>query len=134
VIFLIKIKNIYTSIIKGIIIHFMIDWFIPLVMVMDERLDFFIGMLKRILVNWIFISTIIKDTKNQYESFYVYWIDQNDMTYFITYHLKQWKSIQFERIHRSKAKKKSYKPQSLLRSKCKWQTSTDFKNYKWRFR
>jgi hypothetical protein len=38
------------------------------------------------------------------------------MTYFITYHLKQWKSISLKEIHRSKAKKRSYKLQSLLDS------------------
>ena len=35
------------------------------------------------------ISTIIKDTKNQYEKAFLYTEnDQNDVTYFITYHLK----------------------------------------------
>jgi Fic family protein len=41
------------------------------------------------LTEYLTISTIIKDTKIQYEKAFLYTeSDQNDMTYFITYHLK----------------------------------------------
>ncbi|AWG20862.1 cell filamentation protein Fic [Flavobacterium faecale] len=80
-------------IIKGIIIHFMIGWIHPF---SDgngrtARALFYWYMLKNgyWLTEYLAISTIIKDTKNQYEKAFIYTeIDQNDMTYFITYHLK----------------------------------------------
>lgn len=41
------------------------------------------------LTEYLSISRIIKDTKIQYEKAYLYTeIDQNDLTYFITYHIK----------------------------------------------
>jgi Fic family protein len=41
------------------------------------------------LTEYLTISTIIKDTKVQYEKAFLYSeIDQNDLTYFITYHIK----------------------------------------------
>lgn len=80
-------------IIKGIILHFMIGWIHPF---NDgngrtARALFYWYMLKKgyWLTEYLAISTIIKDTKNQYEKAFLYTeIDQNDTTYFITYHLK----------------------------------------------
>ena len=41
------------------------------------------------LIEYLSISRIIKDTKNQYEKAYLYTEnDENDLTYFITYHIK----------------------------------------------
>lgn len=80
-------------IIKGIIIHFMIGWIHPFTdgNGRTARALFYWYMLKNgyWLTEYLTISTIIKDTKNQYEKAFLYTeIDQNDMTYFITYHLK----------------------------------------------
>jgi Fic family protein len=80
-------------IVKGIIIHFMIAWIHPF---SDgngrtARTLFYWYMLKRgyWLTEYLSISRIIKDTKNQYEKAYLYTEnDENDMTYFVTYHLK----------------------------------------------
>lgn len=80
-------------IIKGIIIHFMIGWIHPF---SDgngrtARALFYWYMLKNNywLTEYLTISTIIKDTKNQYEKSFLYTeSDQNDLTYFITYHIK----------------------------------------------
>ncbi len=80
-------------IIKGIIIHFMIGWIHPF---SDgngrtARALFYWYMLKNgyWLTEYLAISTIIKDTKNQYEKSFLYTEnDDNDVTYFITYHLK----------------------------------------------
>ncbi len=80
-------------IIKGIIIHFMIGWIHPF---NDgngrtARTLFYWYMLKKgyWLTEYLSISRIIKDTKNQYEKAYLYTEnDDNDLTYFITYHLK----------------------------------------------
>lgn len=80
-------------IIKGIIIHFMIGWIHPFCdgNGRTARALFYWYMLKKgyWLTEYLTISTIIKDTKNQYEKAFLYTeIDQNDMTYFIIYHLK----------------------------------------------
>ncbi len=80
-------------IVKGIIIHFMIAWIHPF---SDgngrtARTLFYWYMLKRgyWLTEYLSISRIIKDTKNQYEKAYLYTEnDENDITYFVTYHLK----------------------------------------------
>jgi Fic family protein len=80
-------------IIKGIIIHFMIGWIHPFTdgNGRTARTLFYWYMLKNgyWLTEYLTISTIIKDTKNQYEKAFLYTEnDQNDVTYFITYHLK----------------------------------------------
>ncbi|MBB6371541.1 Fic family protein [Chryseobacterium shigense] len=80
-------------IIKGIIIHFMIGWIHPF---SDgngrtARSIFYWYMLKRgyWLTEYLSISRIIKDTKNQYEKAYLYTEnDENDLTYFINYNIK----------------------------------------------
>lgn len=80
-------------IVKGIIIHFMIAWIHPF---SDgngrtARTLFYWYMLKKgyWLTEYLSISRIIKDTKNQYEKAYLYTEnDENDMTYFVTYHMK----------------------------------------------
>lgn len=80
-------------IIKGIIIHFMIGWIHPF---SDgngrtARALFYWYMLKKgyWLTEYLSISRIIKDTKVQYEKAYLYTeIDDNDLGYFITYHIK----------------------------------------------
>jgi Fic family protein len=80
-------------IIKGIIIHFMIAWIHPFTdgNGRTARTLFYWYMLKRgyWLTEYLSISRIIKDTKNQYEKAYLYTeADENDLSYFITYHLK----------------------------------------------
>lgn len=80
-------------IIKGCIIHFMIGWIHPF---SDgngrtARALFYWYMLKNgyWLTEYLSISRIIKDTKNQYEKAYLYTEnDENDLGYFITYNIK----------------------------------------------
>lgn len=80
-------------ILKGCIIHFMIGWIHPF---SDgngrtARALFYWYMLKKgyWLTEYMSISRIIKDSKNQYEKAYLYTeIDENDLNYFITYHIK----------------------------------------------
>ncbi|MDX6190453.1 Fic family protein [Flavobacterium sp. Fl-318] len=86
-------KTFIHPIIKGIIIHFMIGWIHPFTdgNGRTARALFYWYMLKNgyWLTEYLTISTIIKDTKIQYEKAFLYSeIDQNDLTYFITYHIK----------------------------------------------
>lgn len=80
-------------IIKGCIIHFMIGWIHPFTDGNGRaaRAVFYWYMLKNgyWLTEYLSISRIIKDSKSQYEKAYLYSeIDDNDLTYFITYHMK----------------------------------------------
>ncbi|OYU65671.1 MAG: cell filamentation protein Fic [Cytophagaceae bacterium BCCC1] len=80
-------------IIKGIIIHFMIGWIHPFTdgSGRTARALFYWYMLKKgyWLTEYLSISRIIKDTKIQYEKAFLYTeIDDNDLSYFITYHMK----------------------------------------------
>lgn len=80
-------------IIKGCIIHFMIGWIHPFTdgNGRTARALFYWFMLKKgyWLTEYLSISLIIKDTKHQYEKAYLYTeYDDNDMGYFITYHVK----------------------------------------------
>ena len=80
-------------IIKGCIIHFMIGWIHPFVdgNGRTARALFYWYMLKQgyLLTEYLSISRIIKDTKAQYEKSFLYSeIDGNDLSYFITYHIK----------------------------------------------
>ncbi len=80
-------------IIKGCIIHFMIGWIHPFTdgNGRTARALFYWYMLKKgyWLTEYLSISRIIKDTKSQYEKAYLYTEnDQNDLGYFITYHIK----------------------------------------------
>jgi len=80
-------------IIKGCIIHFMIGWIHPFVdgNGRTARAVFYWYMLKKgyWLTEYLSISRIIKDSKAQYEKAYLYSeLDENDLTYFITYHIK----------------------------------------------
>lgn len=80
-------------IIKGCIIHFMIGWIHPFVdgNGRTARALFYWYMLKQgyWLTEYLSISRIIKDTKAQYEKSFLYSeIDGNDLSYFITYHIK----------------------------------------------
>lgn len=85
-------KDFVHPIIKGCIIHFMIGWIHPF---SDgngrtARALFYWHMLKKgyWLTEYLSISRIIKDSKNQYEKAYLYSeIDNNDLSYFITYHI-----------------------------------------------
>lgn len=86
-------KEFIHPIIKGIIIHFMIAWIHPFTdgNGRTARALFYWYMLKKgyWLTEYLSISRIIKDTKTQYEKAYLYTeIDNNDLGYFITYHLK----------------------------------------------
>ena len=80
-------------IIKGCIIHFMVGWIHPFTdgNGRTARALFYWYMLKQgyWLTEYLSISRIIKDTKTQYEKAYLYTEnDQNDLGYFITYHIK----------------------------------------------
>ena len=80
-------------IIKGCIIHFMIAWIHPFCdgNGRTARAIFYWHMLKNgyWLTEYLSISRIIKDTKSQYEKAYLYSeSDNNDLSYFITYHIK----------------------------------------------
>lgn len=80
-------------VIKGCIIHFMIGWIHPFTdgNGRTARALFYWYMLKKgyWLTEYLSISRIIKDTKNQYEKAYLYTEnDDNDLGYFITYHVK----------------------------------------------
>ncbi|PLK44485.1 Fic family protein [Emticicia sp. TH156] len=80
-------------IIKGCIIHFMIGWIHPFVdgNGRTARALFYWYMLKKgyWLTEYLSISRIIKDSKTQYEKAYLYTeADDNDLGYFITYHIK----------------------------------------------
>jgi Fic family protein len=85
--------NFIHPIIKGCIIHFMIGWVHPFTdgNGRTSRALFYWFMLKKgyWLTEYLSISRIIKDTKNQYERAFLYTeIDDNDLSYFITYHIK----------------------------------------------
>lgn len=80
-------------IIKGCIVHFMIGWIHPFTdgNGRTARALFYWYMLKKgyWLTEYLSISKIIKDTKTQYEKAYLYTEkDDNDLSYFITYHVK----------------------------------------------
>ncbi|MDH6354991.1 Fic family protein [Dysgonomonas sp. PH5-45] len=80
-------------IIKGCIIHFMIAWIHPFCdgNGRTARAIFYWYMLKKgyWLTEYLSISRIIKDTKAQYEKAYLYSeSDDNDLSYFITYHIR----------------------------------------------
>lgn len=80
-------------IVKGCIIHFMIGWIHPFAdgNGRTARAIFYWFMLKKgyWLTEYLSISRIIKDTKTQYEKAFLYSeADENDLGYFITYHIK----------------------------------------------
>lgn len=86
-------NNFIHPIIKGCIIHFMVGWIHPFTdgNGRTARAIFYWYMLKKgyWLTEYLSISRIIKDTKNQYERSYLYSeIDENDLSYFLTYHIK----------------------------------------------
>lgn len=86
-------KDFIHPIIKGCIIHFMIAWIHPFADGNGRaaRALFYWYMLKKgyWLTEYLSISRIIKDTKSQYEKAFLYTeSDDNDMSYFITYHVK----------------------------------------------
>lgn len=86
-------KDFIHPIIKGCIIHFMIGWIHPFTdgNGRTARALFYWYMLKKgyWLTEYLSISRIIQDTKNQYEKAYLYTeSDNNDLSYFITYHIK----------------------------------------------
>jgi len=80
-------------IIKGCIVHFMIGWIHPFTdgNGRTARALFYWYMLRQgyWLTEYLSISRIIQDTKIQYEKAYLYTeSDENDIGYFIDYHLK----------------------------------------------
>ena len=80
-------------IIKGCIVHFMMGWIHPFTdgNGRTARALFYWYMLKKgyWLTEYLSISRIIQETKNQYEKAYLYTeLDDNDLSYFITYHIK----------------------------------------------
>ena len=85
--------NFIHPLLKGIIIHFMIGFIHPF---SDgngrtARALFYWYLLKKgyWLTEYLSISKIIQDTKNQYEKAFIYTEnDENDLSYFITYNLK----------------------------------------------
>lgn len=85
--------NFIHPIVKGCIVHFMIGWIHPFTdgNGRTARALFYWYMLKQgyWLTEYLSISRIIKDTKGQYEKAYLYTeVDENDLSYFITYHIK----------------------------------------------
>ncbi|KAA9340248.1 Fic family protein [Adhaeribacter soli] len=85
-------ENFIHPIIKGCIIHFMVGWIHPFTdgNGRTARALFYWYMLKKgyWLTEYLSISRIIKDTKIQYEKAFLYTeIDNNDLSYFITYHI-----------------------------------------------
>ena len=86
-------KNFIHPIVKGCIAHFMIGWIHPFTdgNGRTARALFYWYMLKKgyWLTEFLSISRIIKDTKGKYEKAYLYTeTDDNDLSYFITYHIK----------------------------------------------
>lgn len=80
-------------ILKGIVIHFMIGYIHPFTdgNGRTARALFYWYLLKKgyWLTEYLSISKIIQDTKSQYEKAYLYTEnDNNDLSYFMTYHLK----------------------------------------------
>jgi len=80
-------------VLKAIIIHFMIGWIHPFTdgNGRTARALFYWYLLKKgyWLTEYLSISRIIQDTKNQYERAFLYTEnDDNDLSYFITYNLK----------------------------------------------
>jgi Fic family protein len=80
-------------IIKACVVHFMIGWIHPFTdgNGRTARALFYWYMLKKgyWLTEYLSISKIIQESKMQYEKAYLYTeIDENDLSYFITYHLK----------------------------------------------
>lgn len=80
-------------IIKSIILHYMISWLHPFVDGNGRiaRGIFYWQMLrnKYFFMEYLSISKIIKESKRQYEKAFLYSEnDQNDLTYFIHYHIK----------------------------------------------
>lgn len=85
-------NNFIHPIIKGCIIHFMIGWIHPFTdgNGRTARALFYWYMLKKgyWLTEYLSISKIIQETKTQYEKSYLYTeSDDNDLSYFITYHI-----------------------------------------------
>jgi len=85
--------NFIHPIVKGCIVHFMIGWIHPFTdgNGRTARALFYWYLLKQgyWLTEYLSISRIIQDTKGQYEKAYLYSeIDENDLSYFITYHIK----------------------------------------------
>lgn len=86
-------SNFIHPIVKGCIAHFMIGWIHPFAdgNGRTARALFYWYLLKQgyWLTEYLSISRIIKDTKRQYEQAYLYSeTDENDLSYFITYHIK----------------------------------------------
>jgi len=80
-------------VIKACIIHFMVGWIHPFTdgNGRTARALFYWYMMKNGygLTEYLSISRVIKDTKNQYEKAYLYTEnDDHDLGYFITYHIK----------------------------------------------
>ncbi|WP_461632426.1 Fic family protein [Labilibaculum euxinus] len=80
-------------IIKGCIIHFMLVWIHPFAdgNGRTSRALFYWYMLKKgyWMTEYLSISRIIKGSKNQYEKAFLYTeSDGNDLSYFITYHIR----------------------------------------------
>lgn len=85
--------NFIHPIIKACIVHFMVGWIHPFTdgNGRTARALFYWYMLKKgyWLTEYLSISKIIQHTKNQYEKSYLYTeSDDNDLGYFITYHIK----------------------------------------------
>lgn len=85
--------NFIHPLLKGIIIHFMVGFIHPFTdgNGRTARALFYWYLLKKgyWLTEYLSISKIIQDTKNQYEKAFIYTEnDENDLSYFITYNLK----------------------------------------------
>ena len=85
-------KNFIHPIIKGCVIHFMLAWIHPFAdgNGRTSRALFYWFMLKSgyWMTEYLSISRIIKGSKNKYEKAFLYTeSDNNDLSYFITYHI-----------------------------------------------
>ena len=86
-------ENFIHPLLKGIIIHFMIGFIHPFTdgNGRTARALFYWYLLKKgyWLTEYLSISKIIQDTKNQYEKAFIYTEnDENDLSYFLTYNLR----------------------------------------------
>lgn len=113
-------ENFIHPIVKGCIVHFMIGWIHPFTdgNGRTARALFYWYMLKKgyWLTEYLSISRIIQDTKGQYEKAYLYTeTDENDLSYFITYHIKTMeKAFEAQRTYINRKQKEVFQSARFL--------------------
>jgi len=114
-------KEFIHPIVKACILHFMVAWIHPFTdgNGRTARAVFYWYMLKKgyWLTEFLSISRIIKDSKAQYEKAYQYAeIDENDLTYFLTYHLKSMeKAIEALKSYISRKQKEVFQAAKFMK-------------------